>query len=115
MTTINWKRIVFIAIIWWAVCNQGVFEGQSPEGAIGTYPVPEVVAMAGDTLTVKIQEENTKPTNGLIFFHLLGSGAVCSADNDTAFTRLLRRYDDQSVMITLAPAKPREQQRLAPR
>ena len=61
------------------------------------------------TVRVTIEREGTKPTGSIVFWHLQGSGAVCSADADSAFGSLLRTFEHAGpVVVTIAPVKPLE-------
>jgi hypothetical protein len=92
---------------------------QRPEGAMGSYPVVPVVAMSGQEplsrgVSVTLERENTKPTGNIVFWHLQGSGAVCSADADSTFGSIMKTFENAGpVVISVTPVKNLE--RLSPR
>ena len=88
------KRLTFITIVAATVFNQGWCD---------TLDADEWTPR---TMVATVQLENTKPTGGLLWWHLLGSGAVCSADVDSPFSRTLVGLDGYKVRLTFSPPEP---------
>lgn len=64
----------------------GALSGQVPEDFAATFTV---------------EQENTKPTNNIVFFLLKGPGITCSADANTPFAKTLTALDGKRAQMTL--------------
>src|SRR5688572_28698763 len=65
----------------------------------------------------KVERENTKPTGDVIFWHLHGSGGVCSAAIASPLGQTLQAYEHypqgRGVTVTFTLEPERELQKIA--
>lgn len=93
-------------------CCWAIAEPQ-PEGAMGTFPVPPIVAMAGEDVflsKVTIKEAKNWDPSGILFFQLFfpdGTSAVLTIDADLAFAKALQAAEGRPQRLILEPYERR--------